>query len=229
MQKNPLFSIVIPAHDEEQYIEKTVGSIKQQEYGNIEVIVVPNGCTDKTADIAAKHADKVYVLQQRSVSEARNTGARHALGDIILFLDADTRLEKDAVQKLVQCFENENISLASCKVKPNSPKLHYRIFCFLKNAYYSLFYSGSNGALACKKEILQHCRFNESMQLGEIRDFIAQAKKHGKYRFLRNTSVTTSMRRYEKLGFLRTLLFWAGNEVKRNIKGIGNKEYEVVR
>ena len=51
---DPKISIIIPAHNEENYIKKTLHSIKQQTYQNYEAIVVSNGCTDKTEEIVNK-------------------------------------------------------------------------------------------------------------------------------------------------------------------------------
>ena len=87
---NPLFSIVIPAHNEEKYIKKTLHSIKNQTYQNYEVVVVTNGCTDKTEEIIKRRAGerlKHFSLNASNVSRARNYGASKAMGEILVFLD----------------------------------------------------------------------------------------------------------------------------------------------
>ena len=85
-----MISIVVPAYNEEKYIEKTLKLIPK----NIEVIVVCNGCTDDTEKIAKKYA-KTYSIKERNVSLARNYGADKSHGDIIMFLDADTLINKN--------------------------------------------------------------------------------------------------------------------------------------
>jgi 1,2-diacylglycerol 3-alpha-glucosyltransferase len=99
--EKPLVSIIIPALNEEKYIEKTLKSVRRQTYPKIEVIVVDNGSTDRTGEIAKKYANKVIVEEKRGIGIARNRGAKEAKGDILLFLDADTEIEKDCVEKIV--------------------------------------------------------------------------------------------------------------------------------
>ena len=90
---NRLVSIIIPAHNEERYIEKTLSHIKKQSYRNIEIIVVDDGSIDNTTKKAKIYADKIIKLKKRKgVSYARNAGAKVARGDLLVFLDADTML-----------------------------------------------------------------------------------------------------------------------------------------
>src|SRR3989344_4304719 len=62
-------TVIIPAYNEEKYIERTLQAIS-----GAEIVVVCNGCTDKTEDIARKYADSVIVLKEKGVSRARNAG-----------------------------------------------------------------------------------------------------------------------------------------------------------
>ena len=80
-----MISVVIPAYNEEKYLEKTLNRLPK----NLELIVVCNGCTDKTAQIAKKYA-KVISISDKNVSKARNLGAKNSSGKILIFLDADT-------------------------------------------------------------------------------------------------------------------------------------------
>ena len=59
-----MISVIIPAYNEEKYIEKTLKSIKKQNFKHYETIVVCNGCTDNTKDIAKRYADKVLVIKE---------------------------------------------------------------------------------------------------------------------------------------------------------------------
>src|SRR5437899_400561 len=86
-------SVIIPAHNEQDYLGRTLDSLKRQNYPRFEVIVVANGCTDATAEVARDHCDRLIDLSQKSLGVARNLGARMAKGEILVFLDADTRLE----------------------------------------------------------------------------------------------------------------------------------------
>ena len=83
-------SVVIPAYNSEAYLADAIGSVLEQEVDNLECIVVDDGSTDSTGEIA-KGFDRVrYVRQGNSgVSAARNRGAAEAHGELVAFLDAD--------------------------------------------------------------------------------------------------------------------------------------------
>src|SRR3989344_1729350 len=79
----PKFSIVIPANNEENYLPKTLESINNQNYKDYEVIVVANGCTDKTVEVVTNLINdfgfpnlRLLRLEAANVSRARNYGTR---------------------------------------------------------------------------------------------------------------------------------------------------------
>ena len=83
------FSIIIPAHNEENTIRKALESIKNQSYTKYELIVVCDNCTDKTKEIALEYTDKVIEGNFGNDGMARNAGLDVATGKWILFMDAD--------------------------------------------------------------------------------------------------------------------------------------------
>ena len=90
----PLFSIIVPAHNAEAFIEKCLHSIKYQKkrdepYTDYELIVVCDKCTDRTANIALDYADKTLIREYGLDGLARNAGIDAAEGEWILFLDHD--------------------------------------------------------------------------------------------------------------------------------------------
>ena len=131
----PAISVIIPAHNEENYINQTLHNLKQQTFQNFETIVVVNGCTDKTEEIVTKRANEQIQLLKMSkanVSRARNHGASKAQGEILVFLDADTILDKDALQKITVDF-TELHGVATTKVKPDVPNNKFKLFMNFKN------------------------------------------------------------------------------------------------
>ena len=108
---DPLISIIVIAFNEERYIPFTLQSVLDQTYRNIELIVVNNASTDNTAKIASKYTKKVVYEKHKGMSYARNRGISESKGNIIIKLDADTILEKDMVERVVDRFERE-VSLA---------------------------------------------------------------------------------------------------------------------
>ena len=88
----PVISIMMPAYNAELYIAQAIESVLAQSYPHWELIVVNDGSTDKTSDIAARYTDsriKLFHQPNGGESSARNTALRHAQGEYLAFLDAD--------------------------------------------------------------------------------------------------------------------------------------------
>ncbi|MBA3662306.1 MAG: glycosyltransferase family 2 protein [Gammaproteobacteria bacterium] len=102
----PDISLLIAALNEENLIEDTIDSIMKQDYqGNMEIIVIDNGSSDKTWEILNHLKNEKLVLLQetkRGKSYALNKGIAFAKSDYIVTVDADTYLQRDALTQLVQ-------------------------------------------------------------------------------------------------------------------------------
>lgn len=93
----PSISVVIPAHNEEKYVGDCIESVLQHAPRELtEIVVVCNACTDRTADVALRYP-KVKVIHEprKGTGYARNTGFKRATGDILAYLDADSRIHAD--------------------------------------------------------------------------------------------------------------------------------------
>src|SRR5689334_18853557 len=89
----PLYSVIIPAYNEEAYLGRTLSSLRAAMDGLPEageVIVVDNNSSDRTADIARAAGARVVFEPVNQISRARNAGAAAARGRFFVFLDADT-------------------------------------------------------------------------------------------------------------------------------------------
>ncbi|MBQ6498051.1 MAG: glycosyltransferase [Bacilli bacterium] len=102
----PKFSIVIPAYNVEQYIGRCLESVFNQTSKDYEVIVVDDGCTDKSIEIAKDYDVKIVTSKHVSVSEARNLGAKKAKGEYLLFLDSDDYWDKDLLKEIKKSLDN---------------------------------------------------------------------------------------------------------------------------
>ncbi len=221
-----MISIIIPAYNEEKYIEKTIQSIKDQTTNSYEIIVVANGCTDRTQEIASKYTPHSFVINRPNVSLARNIGAQHASGDILIFLDADTRLAPNAVEEIKKQFSPAE-TVATLHGHPNASRLHYKIFLEIKNLLHLLkLHTGSSGIIITKKDIFHKVGgFDAKLSIKENSAFIRKAKRYGKYKVIRNTTAITSTRRYERWGLLKTMFFWCSSILSKRSKA----KYEAVR
>jgi glycosyltransferase involved in cell wall biosynthesis len=83
------FSFIVPALNEEKCIGNCLTSLVNQTKKPDEIVVVDNGCTDRTAKIARAFGVKVVHEKKKGISHARNKGARVASGDVLCFVDAD--------------------------------------------------------------------------------------------------------------------------------------------
>lgn len=99
----PLISVVIPLYNKERIIETSLRSVLKQDFPSFEVVVVDDGSTDGSAEVVRHIADpRLRLVSQPNggPSKARNTGASHAQGEYICFLDADDELLPDALGTL---------------------------------------------------------------------------------------------------------------------------------
>ncbi|KKR51058.1 MAG: Glycosyltransferase, probably involved in cell wall biogenesis [Candidatus Curtissbacteria bacterium GW2011_GWA1_40_16] len=112
--KLPFVSVVIPAYNEEKYIQETVKNLKNQDYpkDRYEIIVVDNGSTDHTAETAQKAGAKVVYEPKKGVQNARQAGFEAAKGEFIASTDADDFPPTDWLSKMSKRL-NENPSLAA--------------------------------------------------------------------------------------------------------------------
>lgn len=97
------FSIIVPIFNAEKYIRRCIESILCQTYSDFEVILIDDGSNDHSLDICLEYSRKdsrVKVIQQKNkgVSSARNAGIEKSTGNWIIFIDADDRIAKNALE-----------------------------------------------------------------------------------------------------------------------------------
>ena len=105
-----LVSTVIPVYNYERYLGEAIECVLNQTYKNVEVIVVDDGSTDRSGEVARSFADRGvrYVSQVHAgIGPARNQGVELARGDFLAFLDADDRWPDEKLELQLRAFEND--------------------------------------------------------------------------------------------------------------------------
>lgn len=117
---NKLVSIIVPVFNVEKYIYKCVKSLVNQDYSNIEIILVDDGSPDKSGGIIdelKKEDNRIVTIHQKNqgVSSARNAGISIATGEYITFVDGDDWVDANYVTYFVDLLEKSNCDIAMNK------------------------------------------------------------------------------------------------------------------
>lgn len=111
-----LISVVVPIYNVEQYVSQAIESLLHQNGCELEIILVDDGSTDKSGEIAQQYADQhdnIVCIQQKNqgLSAARNTGIDHAHGEYIMFLDSDDTFEEHSIAALKKKMDENCLDL----------------------------------------------------------------------------------------------------------------------
>ena len=96
-----LVSVIIAAYNEEANIARLLNSVTGQNYQDIEILVIDDSSTDRTAEIAKKYTSHVFIRPHAERSAQRNFGASQAKGEYLFFLDADMKLTPQVISSCI--------------------------------------------------------------------------------------------------------------------------------
>jgi len=205
LRGKPKVSVIVTTKNEEKYIENCLRSIRNQTVKNVEIILTDSHSTDGTVRIAKKYADRI-IVKKCGVSEGRNIGARAARSDIIAFVDADTILMPDTLEKVLEPYKNKKIVGTTCSILPTRADPRYvavymfyngfsrmstivgkpnvaGVFCTYRKSVFE-----KVGGFSHEVGIIEDCHL--SMRIGKL----------GRIKFVRSALVLTSPRRLQKMG-----------------------------
>ena len=119
MENKPLISVIVPVYNVQKYVRKSVESILQQTYKNLEIILVDDGSTDesgKICDTLARSDNRVTVIHKKNggLSDARNAGLDRATGELIGFVDSDDYIEKNMYEVLEERMRINEADISCC-------------------------------------------------------------------------------------------------------------------
>jgi glycosyltransferase involved in cell wall biosynthesis len=116
----PLVSIVIVCHNYGRFLAEAIESALEQTYPNVEILVVDDGSTDDSLEVASRYADSVRILTQPNMGLERtcNRGAQEARGEYLAFLSADDLLEPGYVEELHKALlDSPEVAFAYCRMR----------------------------------------------------------------------------------------------------------------
>ena len=209
------FSVVIPAHNEENYIGKCLEAIgKAAEKARpleTEVIVVANRCTDRTAAIARQHGAAVLPNEDRSISAIRNAGVRAASGEIIVTIDADSCMTEGSLLEIKQMLDSGKFVGGGTVSKFDRMSIGIAFSAMYVAANLIPVMAKNKAALTggmfwlYKRDFEAIGGFDERFVSVEDLDFAARLNKLGvsrnqKYGTLKKSRIITSSRKFDEFG-----------------------------
>ncbi|SFM53587.1 glycosyltransferase [Marinobacter zhejiangensis] len=181
-----MFSVIIPALNEEKGISNTISSIRSslREFDH-EIIVVDNGSSDRTFEIAKELSDKVLIDRDANIGELRNIGARNARGDVLIFNDADVLFTEDwrtEIVRVIDLLDREKVVVGgSLDISDKSSKLSNSWFRpLLDNKWKNTPNYVGTGHMILKRDLFfSSGGFDPLLVSGEDSDFCRKAKGVG--------------------------------------------------
>lgn len=200
-----MVSVIIAAYNAEKYLAECIESIINQNYKNIEIVLVDDGSTDNTQAICMDYSridTRIRYIRKKNggVSSARNEGIRNAKGEFITFVDADDYLDNNIIASVVKKMEDQTVDLVGwntyriieseiqkCKdIRFNQDDLRYIRAALISN-YHGGFYCGDYirgvwGKLFRSNIIFKNnIFFDENLYIGEdsvfLMEYILNARK----------------------------------------------------
>jgi glycosyltransferase involved in cell wall biosynthesis len=217
----PRVTIVIPARNEERYVEAALESVAAQTVplDRLQVVVVVNGATDRTAEVVRVARERFPRLEIRvvddplpGVARAKNIGARLANGDLLVFLDADSRMAPDLVERIIAAYEAGHRA-GSVRITADDGDLLDRGFYGLIEFGKGLFGIHAN-MLYCDRAAFEAVGgFDESLHQAEDRDLLVRLGRAGlRLGRITESVIYTSPRRLHegpfRIGLLRVFARW---------------------
>jgi glycosyltransferase involved in cell wall biosynthesis len=190
-----VISFIVPAYNEELELPATLRAIYDaatQASEEFEVIVVDDASTDTTANIARDAGAKVVSINRRQIAASRNAGARVARGEILFFVDADTRINAVHVREGIAALRSGFAGgSARIRVDDNVPWLGH---AFLK-LFSAIYFAGKLGAgafiFATRQNFETVGGFDEQYFAGEEVFLSLALKKLGKFKILPEPMITS--------------------------------------
>jgi rSAM/selenodomain-associated transferase 2 len=213
-----MISVVIPTFNEARHLPATLDALKRNESAH-EVIVVDANSFDATIDIALEHGARVVSSHVRQRASQMNLGAQSARGDVFLFLHADTRLPKNALEKIEYAMAKQHVVGGGFARRYDSSSWFLRGTCALAGVRTRLtgWFLGDQ-AIFVRRKIFKILGGFRNFNLFEDVDFSRRMRSQGRVVTLR-PPVISSARRFSLCRPWRTT--WSDLSItQRYLRGV---------
>ena len=176
---NPKISVIVPIYNVEEYIEKCINSLVNQNYPNLDIILIDDCSLDNSKNIAIKFSKKYKNIkflsnkENRGLSYTRNIGIENATGEYISFIDSDDFVSENYFSSLVNTIIKQDADVVVCDINTITDNGEIRKKCGDINNSLEQFINTGLAASACnklfKKEVFNKYRFEE----GKINEDLA--------------------------------------------------------
>jgi len=207
----PRFSLVVPAFNEVRYLPRLLDSVDAAgaAYARgrtaLEVIVADNASTDRTGEIASARGCRVVRVRRRSIAAARNAGARSALGSVLAFVDADSRIHPDTLNAIDEALASGRYvgGASGVTMERWSLGIGMTYLLFLPMVYLT---GMDTGVVFCRREDFERVGgYDEDLRFAEDVEFLTCLKRLGRQRGQRLVRLTpvkavASTRKFDQYG-----------------------------
>lgn len=204
-------TVVIPAFNEQIHLGRTLQALHTSIKGctvPVQVIVVDNESSDATAKIAREAGAEVVPEKVHNVARVRNTGARAASGDVLVFLDADTLVPPGFLPRVAEEMSAPECCGGTADISHQPSSKIVRAYLLGWRVVGRILRMAQGAAQFCRREAFDRLGgYDESLYMGEDVDFYWRLRKLGMVKFLRDVQVVASPRRFDRWPLWRTLVW----------------------
>ena len=213
-------TIIIPAFNEEAYIGPTLDAVRAaadhlsaRSDAQVEIIVVDNDSEDGTVPVARNRGATVVHEPLRNIARARNTGARHAAGDVLVFVDADVSVPRTLLHAIHRAMSDPVCVGGGVDTDYRPSRTFVRAYLRVWRVVGRLTAMVQGATQFCRKENFERAGgYDEGAWIGEDVAFYwalqrLARREHRVVRFLRRPRVQPSCRRFDKWPLWRILLW----------------------
>ncbi len=243
--KKPTISVVMPAFNEERLIESSISAVRESfarvGWTSYEIVVCDNNSSDRTAELARAAGANVVFEPHNQISRARNTGAAHALGRWLIFIDSDTFLNPDLLKATIDRFQSGKVCGGGAVLRFDRSNLGGFPATLTRfwNWVSAFFHMAAGSYVYCYREAWADVGgFSQQMYAGEELVFSRKVQAWGRkrgfsFKVLTEAPITTSARKLEwyngrQLLWQMICLAVPGGLMRREACGMWYKRPEVV-